>query len=249
MRLPDEFVLVRDGIAVRRGFEAEVDGWLERRSPSRELERGEGVTGGRGAASLVALRDGGRAFVRRYVHGGLLGALLGDLYWQRPPRPWRELVATEAARRAGVLAPEVLAAAVLAAGGATPGPLYRGVLVTRAIEGRRSLRAALCAASSVAERASWIACAVRAIRQLHQAGIHHPDLNVANVLVADDPAQPAALIDFDRASVGAGALGPLRVALAVRRLSRSIAKLALPGLDRAGARRALRAAGLGAGSP
>lgn len=248
MRLPGEFVLARDGVAVRHGYESELDAWLGGGpcAPAGELAgRDAAVSDGRGAARVVMLRAGGRAFVRRYVHGGLLGALLRDVYWQRPPRPWRELLATEAARHAGVLAPEVLAAAVLPACGRRAGLLYRGVLVTRALDGRRSLREALCAAPGAAERLAWIACAVRAIRRLHAAGIHHPDLNVANVLVGEGDDTPAALIDFDRASVWPQAVGPLRVALARRRLSRSIAKLGLPGLDRAGACRALRAAGLG----
>jgi 3-deoxy-D-manno-octulosonic acid kinase len=123
--------------------------------------------------------------------------------------------------------------------------LYRGVLVTRALEGCRALGEALRAAASGEERDAWLRCAVRAVRRLHQAGIHHPDLNVANVLVTDRPDADAALIDFDRATVGAAPLGRLQTALACRRLSRSIAKLALPDLDRGGAAHALRAAGLG----
>jgi 3-deoxy-D-manno-octulosonic acid kinase len=192
----------------------------------------------------LTLRDGGDAFVRRYVHGGLLGALLGDRYWQRPSRPLRELLATEAARAAGVVAPEVLAAVVQPA--AAGGLLYRGVLVTRALAGRRALADALRAATDDDGRRRWIACAVGAVRRLHAAGIRHPDLNVTNVLVGVRPEDDAALIDFDRARVGTGPVGAAGVALARRRLSRSIAKLGLPGLDRAGAAAALDAAGLGA---
>jgi 3-deoxy-D-manno-octulosonic acid kinase len=231
----------RPGIVLRRGFDAELAGWLA----VAEQPASPDVAGGRGATRAVALAGGGRAFVRRYVHGGVLAGLLGDLYWQRPHRPWRELLVTEAARGAGVVAPEVLAAAVLPAPGrARPGLLYRGVLVTRALEGRRALGDVLREAAGAGERAAWLGCAVRAIRRLHAAGIHHPDLNVANVLLGGD-ADEAALIDFDRATVRAAPLGRLRVALACRRLSRSIAKLGLPGLDRAGAAAALRAAGLG----
>jgi hypothetical protein len=242
VKLPAEFTVPCAGIVLRRGYEGELAGWLARPASAAAGAGVVRVAGGRGATRVVALPDGGRAFVRRYLHGGLLGALLRDVYWQRPPRPWRELIATEAARAAGVVAPEVLAAAALPAAG---GVLYRGLLVTRALEGRRALGDALRAAASAAERDAWIACAVRAVRGLHAAGIHHPDLNVANVLVGEHAAA-AALIDFDRASVGAAPLGALRTALACRRLSRSIAKLALPGLDRAGAARALRAGGLGA---
>jgi len=241
MNLPPGFVRPRPGVAVRAGFESEVEEWLAAAAGSAGAS---GVRGGRGATAVVALRGGGRAYVRRYRHGGLLGALLRDVYWQRPPRPCGELRATEAARGAGVVAPEVLAAVVQPLRGA--GCLYRGVLVTRALDGRQSLCEALSGAADDAQRRAWIACAVRAVRTLHGGGIHHPDLNVANVLVAGHPDEAAALIDFDRARVGVRPVGRLARALARRRLSRSIAKLGLPGLDRAGAARALDAAGLGA---
>jgi hypothetical protein len=247
--LPAEFDVVRPGVAVRRGYEAELAGWLAWLGDGDPAgARHAGGSGGRGGVRRARLADGGEAYVRRYLHGGLLGALLRDVYWQHPPRPWRELAATEAARRAGVPAPEVLAAAALPlaarrAGG--PTFLYRGLLVTRALAGRRPLGDALRAARDAGERRAWIACAVRAVQGLHRAGVTHPDLNVSNVLVVDSPEEPAALIDFDRAVVGRRPPGRLRVALAVRRLSRSIAKLGLPGLDRRGAAAALREAGLG----
>lgn len=243
MTTPSGFVAPRDGILVRRGFEDQLDAWLAAARATARPVDDAAVVGGRGAVRRLALPDGDHAYVRRYVHGGLAGSLLGDLYWQRPPRPLRELVATEAARRANVLAPEVLAAATLPVDPA--GIFYRGVLVTRAIEGRRPLAAALREASDDAERSAWIACAVRAVRRLHAAGIHHPDLNVTNVLVTARPDDDAALIDFDRARVGARPVGKIATALARRRLSRSIAKLGLPALDRVGAAQALDAAGLG----
>ena len=245
MKVPDGFVVLREGTIVRRGHESEIDAFLAAAAPHADPGSGavaDGVHGGRGATRLVALRDGGAAFVRRYVHGGLLGAMLGEWYWQRPPRPLRELAATEAARRADVVAPEVLAAIVQPA---LAGLVYRGVLVTRALVQRRALGDALRAAADDDARRRWIACAVRAVRRLHAAGIHHPDLNVANLLVGARPEDEAAVIDFDRARVGDGPVGALGIALARRRLSRSIAKLGLPGLDRAGAAAALGAAGLG----
>jgi hypothetical protein len=242
VKAPAGFVAVRAGALVRRGHEAELEDFLAAAASSDAREVAPPV-GGRGTTRCLTLRDGGEAFVRRYVHGGLLGALLGDRYWQRPSRPLRELIATEAARTAGIVAPEVLAAIVQPA--AAGGLLYRGVLVTRALAGRRALAEVLRAATDDAGRRAWIACAVRTVRRLHGAGIHHPDLNVSNVLVGDDPQDDAALIDFDRAWVGTGPVGSTVIARARRRLSRSIAKLGLPGLDRAGAAAALDAAGLG----
>lgn len=231
MRIPEGFRLTEAGSLVRAGYEAQLPGWTQRARDATGVEAAP--NGGRGGLARARLADGAHAFVRRYRHGGLLGELLGEAYFGRPPRPWRELVATEAARAAGVLAPEVLAAVVEPFGVAVFGVPYRGILVTRAIEGRRSLRDALTSASSPEERDAWIAAAVAAVRQLHARGVHHPDLNVTNLLVADAPTLPIAVIDFDRAVARARPVGWLRRRLARRRLARSIAKLALPGLSRA----------------
>jgi len=248
VNLPEGFARVRAGTAVRHGYEDELAGWLAIADggPGVAPRLAASATTGRGTVYEVTLRDGGRAFVRRYVHGGLLRGVLGDVYWQRPLRPLRELIATEAARAAGVAAPEVLAAVARPArAGAVRAVLYRGVLVTRALAGRRSLASALLAARDGDERAAWLACAVDAVRALHAAGIRHPDLNAGNLLVGERPDAPAAVIDFDRATVRAAPLGALDAWRVRRRLARSLAKLRLPGLDRQGAQRALRVAGLG----
>ncbi|MEW6270621.1 MAG: lipopolysaccharide kinase InaA family protein, partial [Thermodesulfobacteriota bacterium] len=137
MRLPAEFAVPRPGVAVRRGYEAQLERWLAAAADARaasDQHAGRGVVGGRGSVRRLALDGGDEAYLRRYVHGGLLRGLLRDLYWQRPPRPWCELVATEAARRAGIAAPEVLAAAALPLA-RRPGLRYRALLVTRALPG------------------------------------------------------------------------------------------------------------------
>lgn len=237
MRIPEGFRLAGAGVLVRSGYEEELTGWLERaRRPAHAAPEAEG---GRGGIARAELADGAHAYVRRYRHGGLLGGLLGEAYFGRPPRPWRELEATEAARHAGILAPEVLAAVVEPYGGAVFGVPYRGLLVTRAIDGRRSLRQALLDAGTAGEREGWLDAAVAAVRQLHACGVRHPDLNVTNLLVGDDPAEPVAVIDFDRASAGPASVGWIGRWLARRRLARSVAKLGLAGLSRAECRERL----------
>jgi len=228
VRVPEGFRLAEAGTLVRMGYEGDLPGWRER---ARAVDPTPG-RGGRGGLARAPLRDGAHAFVRRYRRGGLLGGLLGEAYFGRPPRPWRELVATEAARRAGVLAPEVLAAVVEPFERAVFGVPYRGVLVTRALEDRRSLRDALLGASSSAERVRWMQAVVAAVRQLHACGVRHPDLNVTNLLVGGSPQVPIAVIDFDRAVAGARPVGWLGRVMASRRLARSVAKLELPELSR-----------------
>lgn len=237
MNVPEGFRLTEAGSLVRCGYESRLPDWMQ-----RARSAGESVAaGGRGGLARAPLDDGAEAFVRRYRHGGLLGALLGEAYFGRPPRPWRELVATEAARRAGVVAPEVLAAVVEPFDGAVFGVPYRGLLVTRGLEQRRTFGEALVSASSADQRLRWLAVAVAAVRQLHACGVRHPDLNVTNLLVGDSLDQRVAVIDFDRAVAGTSPVGWLGRRMAHRRLSRSVGKLGLPGLSRAEARGALAA--------
>jgi hypothetical protein len=79
---------------------------------------------------------------------------------------------------------------------------------------------------------------------MHAAGVSHADLNATNILVYGTPDAPvAALLDFDRARLARGALGPSARRRNLRRLARSFAKLD-PAATFAGApeRRAFRAA-------
>ena len=246
MRTPPGFVRTAPGALVRRGFEGEAPGWWSTGPDPAGASELPPDTGGRGSVRRVPLSTGGTAYVRRYRHGGLLRHLLGELYALWPPRAWRELAATEAARGAGIVAPEVLAAAALPIAPGVPLSLvHRGVLVTRALDGRRALSVALRAATDDGERRRWVQSAWREIRRLHDAGIRHPDTNVSNLLAGDDPAMGLAVIDFDRARALGHPVGAFHRALARRRLSRSVAKLALPGLDRAGTRAAIDATACG----
>lgn len=251
MTTPEGFRRVGAQSLVRAGHEGSIAEWMAVAGtvdgpPGDAPEKGEG----RGPVARIALDDGGHAIVRHYRHGGALAGVLGDLYWQWPPRPWRELVATEAARGAGVLVPEVLGALVRPLGVSGPAAwLYRGDLVTRELADRRSLLAALVGARDAAERRAWLAAAVRAVLRLHAAGISHPDLSVGNFLVGADPDAPVAIIDFDRAAVHPNRVGELGRRAAWRRFTRSVAKLDLPALgplDVAAVVRATDAAALSA---
>lgn len=238
MTAPAGYLVVGSDL-VRRGCEGMLAAW--RAVAARPPRSPAAVaTAGRGGAFALA-EAGGRVWLKPYRHGGLLGGLLGDVYWDRPPRPVGELRATLAARAAGVVAPEVLAAIVLPLGGPAGALLHRGLLVTRELGGRRSLAEALCAAAPDG-REALLAGAAAAIARLHGAGIRHRDLNATNLLVGAEPGD-VAVIDFDGAAVAAQPVGPIGRALARRRLSRSVAKLGLAGLDRHSTARLLRGGG------
>ncbi len=214
----DGFEKIRPDLFVRRGEGAaeELCGLLA--DPLRgSAESGDG---GRGTARRAVLADGRVAWRRAYRHGGLLGALLGGTYLGLRTRPEREIRAVEAARSAGILAPLPLAFGVW-----RTGPLYRAVLVSVEIPQRRSLRAVLSESSDVEEIRAWLGSLVRDVRRLHAAGVHHPDLNLTNLLAGTAPGESLAFLDFDRARVFAGPVPARWQWLAVRRLRRSLAKL------------------------
>lgn len=156
------------------------------------------VEGGRGPLWRVEL-GGTPAAVRHYRRGGWMGPLLGDRYFDRPPRPFAELAASEALRRRGVRTPRVLAAAV-----STAGAGYRADIATEwlapGLDLEELLRPNLY---PPAERAPAIEAAGRAIGSAHAAGLDHPDLRPRNVFIEPRSAGiwEAALLDLDRARV------------------------------------------------
>jgi 3-deoxy-D-manno-octulosonic acid kinase len=199
--------------------------------------------GGRGDLARVPAGDLGEAVVRPYRRGGLAARvatsryLLGD-------RAFRELALTLRLLRAGVPAVEPLAAVQSAC---RPG--YRAALVTRFVPDAAPAPGVLAAgprgdggpagrsaddgrgSGETGARRPEARHALRrmgrAVRRLHDAGGHHPDLNAHNFLLPDDPERPAVLLDFDRARTLPPPLpGPL-ARWSLRRLRRSLAKLGL----------------------
>lgn len=160
------------------------------------------VPGGRGAAWRVDL-GGTAAAVRHYRRGGWMGPLLGDRYFDRPPRPFAELAVSEALRDAGVPTPPILAAIAYAAA-----PGYRADLATAwiapGLDLAELLRPGLYPDE---ERATALEAAGETVGRAHGAGLDHPDLRPGNLFLR--PLGPgrweAWLLDLDRASLGASA--------------------------------------------
>jgi len=179
------------------------------------------LAGGRGGVWTLPLGDGSNGVLRWYRRGGALRRILRDRYFGRPTRPMLELTVTEAIRQRGVPTVEVLAARVdrLRLG------WYRGALVTRALDGARTLAAALAERPPGAEREALVGAVGRAVRDLHDRAVHHRDLNATNILMgAGGPEPRVFFIDFDRAAIGLR-IGPWTRRRALRRLERSLVKL------------------------
>jgi 3-deoxy-D-manno-octulosonic acid kinase len=184
------------------------------------------LAGGRGTVWAVALGDEGRGVLRWYRRGGAVRHLVRDRYFGWTPRPIRELALTDAVIRRGVPAPEVLAARV----DRLPWGWYRGAIVTREVANATTFAEELRRHRDGAVRTTVLHAVGRAVRDLHDRGIQHRDLNANNILVTRDPdALRVHFIDFDKAEVLRTVSPRIREG-ELRRLERSLAKLARNGM-------------------
>lgn len=196
------------------------DDWF---APDYWRERGalRVQAGGRGGVSIID-SPAGECVLRHYRRGGLVQALLGDRYFwlgAERSRPFREFRLLAEIARLGLPGPVAVAARY-----SRHGMLYRADLITRRIEGARTLAECLASGELDQRLAGEVGTL---IGRFHKAGIWHADLNAHNVLVS-----PAGLhlVDFDRGRRRAPAAVWRQANL--QRLRRSLLKL---GGDAAGA--------------
>lgn len=148
-----------------------------------------------GRRPLHEFRVGDEAFVvRRFSHGGLLRWLTGVRFLD-PERPFRELILSDALRRAGIPTPRVVAARARAAR-----PYgWRLEVTSRRLEGTVDLGHVLGAARRGEVPRDALRALARAtgklVAQLHKHGCLHADLTPNNMLV-------------ERASLAGGAPAP-----------------------------------------
>lgn len=169
---------------------------------------------GRGSATFIDA-DFGKGVLRRYLRGGVPGRVVEDRYLflgVGRSRPFREFHLLADLVRQGLPAPVPIAAVC-----ERLGAVYRGALLTEALEHRWTLSDALGSGISAAR---WNAIG-RAIRRLHDHGVWHADLNARNILLGDEP-ENVFFVDFDRARYRPGRPVDGRSNLA--RLRRSLEK-------------------------
>jgi 3-deoxy-D-manno-octulosonic acid kinase len=156
--------------------------------------------------------------VRHARHGGLLAPLTGDRFL-RPTRAPRELAISLRLAELSIATPPMVAYVVYPAGPM----LARSDIATREIGGGADLAALLSGAAHTASADAAIGAATVLLVNLARAGVHHPDLNLKNILVAPDGwgALSGYLLDVDRVQFGS----PDRAARAnADRLTRSARK-------------------------
>ncbi len=155
--------------------------------------QGQAIDGGRGGSSRISI-DGQDFILRRYLRGGLVQHVVSDRYlWTglASTRPAREQQATEHAQNCGLPVPKVAAWRVIRRGCS-----YRAAIISSFIPHQATL-AGMLARQALASNA-WKVLGTL-IRQMHDAGIDHADLNANNILI--DRVGDFYLIDFDRARV------------------------------------------------
>ena len=151
---------------------------------------------GRTPHPSVPLEGGKRMVLRQYSHGGLLRAITGNLYFSGA-RSFRELALTEEIRSCGV--PTILS--IGAIHHCIFFPFYQAyflsVEVPRAVDLIQYFNEIQEPPSpeNISAKRRTIRSVGLLIRQFHQAGFFHGDLQLKNILVAGDH---LLLIDFDR---------------------------------------------------
>ncbi len=168
---------------------------------------------GRGVALVVEL-SGQRCVLRHYHRGGAVAHALGDRYLRLAPnRVLTELATSEAARTRGVATPVVMCGTWY-----DHGLFRRSDIATVYIPSSKDLAAVLF--SDVAPPQSAVAATAHLIRSMLQAGLLHRDLNLKNILIAD---QQAYILDLDRCTLQPRITGDQAGAMR-QRLFRSLLK-------------------------
>jgi 3-deoxy-D-manno-octulosonic acid kinase len=175
---------------------------------------------GRGIAYAVPLASGDRVVVRRSRHGGLLGSVRNDRFLGATRAP-RELEISLSLRRLGVSTPEIVAYATYPAG-----PMFRrGDVVSREVPRSQDLAAALAALSRGDSKRLLLEATAQLLATMSLARARHPDLNIKNVLIADNDfaGVEAYVLDVDRVWLDKASAEEVLVAN-LRRFSRSALK-------------------------
>ena len=162
-----------------------------------------------------------RLALRRLRHGGLFGPLLGSAFLG-VGRARRELQVTAELRARGAPVPRP----VLAVASRIGGPLWRAALATVFEEAALDAVAFLSSSPGRTQMRRACQAAGAAVRRFHDAGGHHPDLHVKNLLVRPGLVPEIIVIDLDRARVAAPP-GPAERMAELMRLQRSLVKRGL----------------------
>lgn len=176
---------------------------------------------GRAPVFAVNLPGGcGRVVVRHSMRGGWMAKISKDLF-VFPTRGFRELVASLRLRASGVSTPEVVAYVSYPINFV----LRRFDVATREIPNGHDLSVALAKITDHQHRVMVLDAVAKLLSQLTNAGAHHQDLNLKNVLLTagEGPGLDAHILDVDRVQFSSPG-SPLVAKANLDRLIRSLRK-------------------------
>ncbi len=155
---------------------------------------------GRGSAWFLSTASGAQWVLRHYRRGGLPGKLIKDAYLyldEASVRSIQEYKLLQALQQRQLPVPKPIGAYYCRTGFA-----YRAAIIVERLPGTRSL----LTLNEKSHKPLWEA-AGQCIRQFHNAGVYHADLNATNVLVNPDSGR-VYLIDFDRGALRTASAEP-----------------------------------------
>jgi len=211
-RRRDLLYVRRDVLDALRGAGlGSVDDW-------RNLLEQAQVGTGRGATARLELLGGPRVVVKKMRRGGLAARLWRDRF-VGTRRLLANLTVAEEAKRRGIATPAPVALCLRADGVG----LYQAWLMTEEIARAQDL---LSVFKEGAPPPGVLEAAMGLVRRMHDAGLHHRDLNLGNLLVREEPpgSREAFVIDLDRAVLRPGPLDDGARLRALLRLERSYVK-------------------------
>ncbi len=176
---------------------------------------------GRTPHPSIPLEGGGRIVIRKYSHGGLLRGFSRDLFLFGA-RSFKELSLTEEIRASGIRTVQPIGAIHKI----IFWPFYRAYLLSLEIPHARNLiqyiheNGANPSSENLLHKRKMIRTAGLLLRQFHQKGFYHRDLQLKNLLVVEDQ---VFIIDFDR-SYRKASLSPAERVKNLLRLHRSADK-------------------------
>ena len=206
--------------------------------PRSNHANGSELTGsyqGRTSCKTLLMESlGNESFVvREYWHGGMIGKVFRDFFWDGM-RPVRELSVCEAASRGGIKTTEIIAIVK----DKIVGPLYKFRLVTKEITESIDLIELLLHSGEsprhllsgehrlLKQKRQIINKLAKAVNDMHDLGIYHADLHLKNILVQSDEGGSVNvyIIDLDK-SKQYEKISFQRRMKNIMRLDRSVVKL------------------------
>lgn len=151
----------------------------------KDNKSGNEVRTGRGFCLTLFLDEiGENVVIRRYRHGGLLGKITGDIFWNHC-RPLNEAVVSEKVFESGVKTVEVVA--VIKRNGVYP--FFKAEIVTKEIANAFDLIDAI--KNMLQEKGNLfdkkrevIHEIALMVKKLHDVGVYHADLHLKNILLS-----------------------------------------------------------------